>query len=91
MGTSPGFTPATPTPTTPNTPGQATGDQYRPSPHLADTIVNFLIRLACSLNEPLEKKGLAFRCIELLQEYCQSDLFPEMTVKLSYLEKVRFV
>ncbi|KAG0235555.1 hypothetical protein B0O80DRAFT_498171 [Mortierella sp. GBAus27b] len=60
---------------------------YTPNLGLRENVVSFLVRFACAFPEPLSKKGLPYRAVELLREFLGSEFWPEVNVKLQFLER----
>ena len=63
--------------------------------HHADAIVNFLLRIACQVNEPqtpsmTNQAGelLSRRCIALLKTALSADVWPKAELKLSWFDKL---
>ncbi|KAF9357807.1 hypothetical protein BGX26_003026, partial [Mortierella sp. AD094] len=68
-------------------PTPVTTASYTPNLGLRENVVSFLVRFACAFPEPLSKKGLPFRAVELLRELLSADFWPEVNVKLQFLER----
>ena len=60
---------------------------YTPNLGLRENVVSFLVRFACAFPEPLSKKGLPYRAVELLREFLSPEFWPEVNVKLQFLER----
>lgn len=81
-------TPVNPIPPTPTNPGASTEPEYRPGPALIEMVISFLIRFACSPNESPDKKVTNARCVSLLQDFLNPELFPDVSSKLNVFEKL---
>ncbi|KAI8605964.1 hypothetical protein EDD21DRAFT_315697 [Dissophora ornata] len=60
---------------------------YTPNLGLRENVISFLVRFACAFPEPLPKKGLPYRAVELLREFLSPEFWPEVNVKLQFLER----
>ncbi|KAI7824749.1 FAT domain-containing protein, partial [Gamsiella multidivaricata] len=65
----------------------AATSSYTPNLSLRENVVSFLVRFACAFPEPLSKKGLPYRAVELLREFLSAEFWPEVNVKLQFLER----
>ncbi|KAK3822766.1 MAG: hypothetical protein J3Q66DRAFT_279230 [Benniella sp.] len=68
-------------------PTAAPTTSYTPNLGLRENVVSFLVRFACAFPEPLSKKGLPYRAVELLREFLSPEFWPEVNVKLQFLER----
>ncbi|KAF9958937.1 hypothetical protein BGZ72_010618 [Mortierella alpina] len=76
-------TPTTADTATPST----TSTSYTPNLGLRESVLSFLVRFACAFPEPLQKKGLPYRAVELLKEFLSPEFWPEVNVKLQFFER----
>ncbi|KAG9303929.1 hypothetical protein G9A89_005839 [Geosiphon pyriformis] len=65
-------------------------EPYTPNLSLRENVVNYLVRFVCSTNEAISKTpgGLPHRALQLVKEFLQPELWPEVNVKLQFLERV---
>jgi transformation/transcription domain-associated protein len=60
---------------------------YTPSTSVREMIMNYLLRFLCTINEPLHRKGLAPRVVELIRGFYKSELWPDVSIRASVLER----
>lgn len=65
----------------------AASESYTPNLGLRENVLSFLVRFACAFPEPLQKKGLPYRAVELLKEFLSAEFWPEINVKLQFFER----
>lgn len=53
-----------------------------------EMVVNYLVRLLCTLAEPLQRKGLAHRILHLIRSFCHPLMWGNLSVKCAFFEKV---
>ncbi|XP_078376381.1 transformation/transcription domain-associated protein-like isoform X4 [Oculina patagonica] len=61
--------------------------------HHADAVVNFLLRIACQVNEPSTTMGspgetLSRRCVALLKTALRPDVWPGTDLRVGWLDKI---
>ncbi|KAI8880605.1 hypothetical protein K501DRAFT_224440 [Backusella circina FSU 941] len=63
--------------------------EYTPSLTLKENVVGYLVRLSCMVFNPSDiiQKRLVQRTIELVKSFLKPDLWPDVLVRFSYLER----
>lgn len=62
-------------------------DILAPFQSYREIIINYLIRFICTINEPLLRKGLSWRIVELVRGFLAPELWADVNVKIGFLEK----
>ncbi|KFM75841.1 Transformation/transcription domain-associated protein, partial [Stegodyphus mimosarum] len=81
-------------PRNPSGPAQNALDRYKPvDKDHADAVVNFLLRMACQVNETSTATGstgemLSRRCVALLKTALKPDVWPNAELKLVWFDKL---
>lgn len=65
------------------------GKEYVPSLQLRENIISYLVRLACTVVSPTDvlQKKLVQRILKLIKEFLQPDIWSDVHVKFSHLER----
>lgn len=65
------------------------GKEYTPSLTLRENLIGYLVRLACSVYNPSDmiQRRLIQRALELMKEFLNPKVWPDVHVKFSHLER----
>lgn len=63
------------------------GASYSPNQTFREMIMNYLLRFLCSINEPLQKRGLTKRIVDLIRGFYAPEMWPDVNVRAGVLER----
>ncbi|ORX90024.1 hypothetical protein K493DRAFT_381622 [Basidiobolus meristosporus CBS 931.73] len=67
--------------------GESHTKEYTLNSSLRESVISYLIRFTCSSSEPISKKGLPLRTLNLIREFISPQLWSEVHTKLGYFER----